>query len=61
MKQVFVKDFDIPIGEYETDALSALKRLSKYIDKALECKISYGKLETKDAFRIRIKGIFETV
>lgn len=57
---VFGADFDFPSGTVSMDVLERFKRLAKFLPAAETLNMCIvGRLETKDAFRIRLKGIYQ--
>lgn len=61
-RKIFGVDFDIPLGKEFADSMDIrveLEKLSKFLPVAENAQlILIGNLEQKNAFRIRIKGIY---
>lgn len=58
-RKIFGADFDIPRGTDGMDIREQLEKLSKFLPVAENAQlILIGNLEQKNAFRVRIKGIY---
>jgi len=58
-QRIFGLDLDFPHDGSDVDVLDKLLQLHKFLIRATECKAQLiGRLETKDATRVRIKGYY---